>query len=396
MRNAEGAGKAAARAVIGFAMVCLLAGFAVPAAAQMTPADSAAVLLRTAQDFEREGESGIAAALYNHILERYGTTPAAEAARARLLEDADRVDPISRMELPVFGTLYGAWLGLAVPAALDAGSSEAYGAGFLIGAPLGLFSARAAQNARRYSEGQARAITWGGAFGTWQGFGWTTVLDIGEDQVCDQFGCYETGDSDQERITGMVLGGLVGIGTGAILARKPIRSGVSSAAQGGSIWGSVYGAMIAGFFDPESDNGLAATLLAGNAGLLAGAALGRAYDLSRPRVRWINLGALAGGLGGLGIDLLLQPDDDNVAIAIPLTTSVAGLMVAAHATRELRPGPDEGRGDDGFASSLLGYGPGGWRIAAPLPRPTLIPIDDANGRPSWRPGLSFEILRARF
>jgi hypothetical protein len=371
-------------------------GAARPAAAQVTAADSAAVLLRTARDFEREGEGGVAAALYNHILERFGSTPAAEAARARLLGDTDRLDPISRLELPVFGTLYGAWLGVAVPAALDAESSEAYGAGFLIGAPLGLFSARAAQNARRYSEGQARAISWGGVFGTWQGFGWSEVFDVGEERVCTEFGCYETGDPDQERIAAMVLGGLVGIGTGALLARKPIRSGVSSAAQGGSIWGSVYGAMIAGFFDPETDGGLAATLVAGNVGLLAGAALGRAYDLSRPRVRWIDLGALAGGLGGLGIDLLLQPDDDDIAVMIPLATSVGGLLIAVHATRDLRSGPFEGGGDDGFAASLFDLGADGWRVAAPLPRPTLIPVDDVDGRSSWRPGLSFELFRARF
>ena len=194
----------------------------------------------------------------------------------------------------------------------------------------------------------------------------------------------------------MVVGGLVGLGTGAFLARKPIRSGVSSAAQGGSIWGSIYGAMITGIVDPDSDAALTATLLAGNAGLIAGAALGSAYDLSRPRVRWINLGALAGGLGGLGIDLLVQPDNDDVAILIPLVSSVGGLVIAAHATRELRPDPFDGDDGAGLQTALLRRGPAGWSLSAPVPMPTMLPIDDANGRTSWRPGLSLELFRATF
>ena len=55
---------------------------AAPVAAQLTPADSAAVLLRAAEDFELEGESEIATALYNHITERFPDTPAAIEAAA--------------------------------------------------------------------------------------------------------------------------------------------------------------------------------------------------------------------------------------------------------------------------------------------------------------------------
>ena len=66
------------------------------------------------------------------------------------------------MELQVFGTLYGSWLGIAVPAAFGAEGPEAYGAGLLIGGPGGLVGSRAMQRARPMSEGQARAISWGG------------------------------------------------------------------------------------------------------------------------------------------------------------------------------------------------------------------------------------------
>jgi hypothetical protein len=85
----------------------------------------------------------------------------------------------------VFATLYGLWLGVAVPTALGADDGEAYGAGLLVGGPLGLFSARAVTRSRSLTEGQVRAISWGGIWGTWQGFGVAEVLDIGEDVICD-------------------------------------------------------------------------------------------------------------------------------------------------------------------------------------------------------------------
>jgi hypothetical protein len=394
VRSAGGLGTSRWRLLM--LVVFLLAGAPSVARAQVTAADSAAVLLRTAEEFEREGETEVAAALYTFILEHFGATPAAAEARARLFEPGDRFDPVSRLELPVFGTLFGAWLGVAVPAAFGAESSEAFGAGFLVGAPLGLFSARAAQRARQYSEGQARAISWGGVYGTWQGFGWAEVFDLTTDEICDGSGCYDSGDNEQAIFGSMVLGGLAGVTTGALIARNPVRSGVSSAAQGGSIWGTLYGAAIASFFDPEGDTGLAAALLAGNAGLLAGVGLARKYDLTRPRVRWINLGALAGGLVGLGVDLLVQPDDDNVAIAIPLVASIGGLGIAASATRDLRPNAIEGEGAQDDTGALLGYGPDGWRVAPPLPVPAMLPGEDVNGRTEWRPGITLRLFHATF
>ena len=329
--------------------------------AQVAPSEAASVLLRTAIDFEEQGEWDIARALFVHITERYPGTRAAEEALERLsLNGSSGIDRVSRLELPVFGTLYGLWLGVAVPTALGADDSEAYGAGLLAGVPLGLFSSLAAQRSQQYTEGQARAITWGGTWGTWQGLGWTEFLGIGQQEVCSNFGCYETDENTEEVFTSMIIGGLAGIATGAFIARKPVRSGVASAAQGGSTWGSIYGAMAAEILDSDSggdnDGVLLTSLLAGNAGLLAGEMLGSAYDVSRPRVRLINLGALGGGLVGLGVDLLTDPGD-NAAITIPLVSSVAGLAIATVATRGMdrarRDMPD--RGGDG---ALLGYSDG--------------------------------------
>jgi hypothetical protein len=385
-----------------FALVAVsAASLFVPAhsSAQVAPADAAAVLLRTALEFEARGEWDLAEALFVHITERYPGTVAAEQALERLTRPAaERPDRESRLELPVFGTLYGLWLGVAVPAALGADSNEAYGAGLLAGVPIGLLSALAAQRSQQYSEGQARAITWGGIWGSWQGLGWSEVLGIGQEEVCSEFGCFETDDNSEEVLASMIFGGLAGIATGAVIARNPVRSGVSSAAQGGSTWGSIYGAMLAEMFDSDDggdgDGVLLTSLLLGNAGLLAGELLGSAYDVSRPRVRLMNLGALGGGLVGLGIDLLAEPGD-NAAIAIPLASSVAGLAIATVATRgrEGVRGGAPGGGDD---MALLGYTDGGWRVGAPMPIPTALPIDRDDGRIDWVPGLRLELFRARF
>lgn len=383
---------------VGLLFVALLAIVAPRhAEAQLTPADSAAVLLQAADAFAQEGRWEIAEAIYERITERFGGTPAAETARARLRASAsDRPQRMSRVELQVFGATYGAWLGVAVPLALGSNEPEAYGAGLLVGAPLGILASRAYMNRHPVSEGQARAISWGGIWGTWQGFGWAEVLDIGEGQFCDDFGCYDTDDNGEELVAAMVIGGLAGITTGGLLARNPIRSGVASGAQGGSTWGTIYGLMITGIVDEDvNDDGLLlATLLAGNGGLVAGAALAHSYDLSRGDIRMINLGALVGGLAGLGLDLLIQPDDTEVALGIPLVTSLVGLGIAA--SRTSGDGASEAGEVPDMDLALLDYRDGTLTVNTPLPQPTLLPMERPNARTEWKPGLTVELFRARF
>lgn len=365
--------------------------------AQLTPADSAAVLLQAADAFAQEGRWEIAEAIYERITERFGGTPAAAQARARLsAPTADRPQRQSRVELQVFGATYGAWLGVAVPLALGSDDPEAYGVGLLVGAPLGILASRAYMNANPVSEGQARAISWGGLWGTWQGFGWAEVLDIGEGEFCDEFGCYSSGDSGEEIVASMVIGGLAGITTGALLARNPIRSGVASGAQGGSIWGTIYGTMLTGMVDNESggDGLLTVALLSGNLGLLVGAGLASEYDLSRSDVRIINLGALVGGLAGLGLDLLIQPDHESAAIGLPLATSVIGLGIGAANTGGSGDREEEQQSD--LDAALFDYRGGSLSMRAPLPRPTLLPMERPGAPTVWKPGLTVELFRARF
>ena len=231
-----------------------------------------------------------------------------------------------------------------------------------------------------------------------QGGGWSDLLGLGKDEVCDPvFGCYDydTGDSNEELFASMILGGLAGIVTGALIARNPVRSGVSSGVQGGAIWGTIYGAMGAALVDPDGDADatLATALIAGNVGLFVGGALAKKYDLSRSRIRMINLGALVGGMGGLGLDLMIQPSD-RTAIAIPLLTSLIGLGIAANATRGSDRGIERSQGDLGTA--LFAYRNGALQINTPMTMPTLLPSEDASGRRKWRPGISLELFSAKF
>jgi hypothetical protein len=224
-----------------------------PASAQVTAADSAAVLLDAARDFEAEGRREIAEALYRLILERYGESAAASEARTALvaLPAAGQTQGSGSVELRVWMTLYGAWLGAAVPAAFGADSPEPYGVGLLLGGPVGFLGGRALAGRFDLTEGQARAITLGGTWGTWQGFGWREVLDIGVAQDCSFGFCFDLESGTEEAFGAMILGGLTGIGVGALLSNRDIAPGTASVVNFASLWGSWFGVAGGALFDLE-------------------------------------------------------------------------------------------------------------------------------------------------
>lgn len=367
---------------------------------QVSRADSAAVLLSAARAFQVEGREEVAEALLHFIGERFGRTPAGVEARDVLARLAVGVsNSASRVELQVWSTLYGLWLGLAVPGALGADGSEAYGAGLLVGVPGGFLAGRALARSRPFSEGQVRAITFGGTWGTWQGIALTEVLDLGEGEVCGDFGCFPKDDNGQELLAGGVLGGLAGIAAGAVLARQPISGALATTVNLGAVWGSWFGLAGGVLADLEGDALLGATLAGGDAGLLA-AALGRGWGLSRNRARLVSIAGVIGGLLGAGVDLLAQPEDDKALVAIPLAGSLIGLGVGAAVTREQRPGPgDERRAGEGRTApaggSLLRISGGSVNLGMPAPRLVLLPADRP-GEMAWRPGAAMTLIRAEF
>lgn len=369
-----------------------------PARSQLSAADSAAVLLETARSFEADGRWDVAEALYRRILERYAATDAAIDARERLTAPPPEVVyGDGRAELQVWMTLYGSWLGVAVPGALGADSPEPYGVGLLLGGPAGLLTGRAIARATGLTEGQARAITLGGTWGTWQGFGWREVFDLGVSQICeeDPFGggdfCYDTEDSSEEAFAAMIVGGLTGIAAGAFLSKRDIAPGTGTVVNFASLWGTWFGVAGGILFGLQDDDLLAATLLTGNAALATTAILAPAWNVSRSRARLVSIAGVLGGLGGAGIDLIIQPDNEKAAIGIPLATSVLGLGIGIAATRgqarpaggSLRPGPD---------GALLRLRDGRLGLGMPVPLPSS--LRDASGRP--RAVLGVQLFRATF
>lgn len=349
-------------------------------ASGQTRADSAAVLLEAARRFESQRQAEVAAALYEMILARYGDTQAADMVRAaRSSGELTALDRRGRTELYVWSTTYGATLGVLIPIALDADDPEAFGAGLLLGAPAGFLAARAYLRDRAITEGQARAITWGGTWGMAQGFGWVKAFDLGVRSATGSCipsdppePCYDTfvEDDTRETITGMIVGGLAGVATGALLARKPITEGTATTVSLASLWGAGYGASLGYLAGIEDDALIATTLLAGNAALV-GTALGqRSWDLSRSRARLISVAGLAGVLAGGGIDLLLQPESEKTAVFIPVVTGTAGLIFGIMRTAHMDPDQSSDRpDDDGDLGALIQMRNGRLGLGTPRLRP---------------------------
>lgn len=373
---------------------------------QIARTDSAAVLLRAGADFEARGRSDVAEALYRFVIERFPDSPAAERARERLqVAREEGTAGEGSVELEVWSTLYGLWLGVAIPGAFGADSPEPYGAGLLVGGPAGFLAGRAISRSRELTEGQARAITLGGTWGSWQGFGWVKVLDIGTGLVCpDPIGggglsCYDSGDDTEEVFAGMIVGGLTGMATGALISRRTISPGTATSANFGALWGTWFGFAAAYMADAEDDGLLAASLIGGDAGLFSAALLAPRWDVSRSRARLVSLYGVVGGLAGLGLDLLFQPDGDKVVVGVPLAGSVVGLGVGVYHTRDYdrsRIGLPSGSGGEGaFSDALVRVEGGGWSVGAPLPYPVTVERIGPEG-PRRTAALGVTLLRARF
>jgi hypothetical protein len=362
-------------------VVCVFAMLALPVIARaQTAADSAGVLLGVADQLESEGEVQLARAILDLITRRYANTPAAEIATRRLeVQRASRVEQSGRTELLVFGTAYGLFLGAAIPAALESNDPAAYGIGLILGGPTGFLASRMYAGSRSLTEGQARAITFGGTWGMWQGFGWSQVLDLGENEYCDEFGgCYSSDQEAQAIFTSMIVGSLTGIGVGTALSQKNITDGTATTVSFGSLWGSWYGGGIAAMLDIQDDDLLRAILVGGNLGIV-GAALGAPkWNFSPQRARLISISGVAGLLGGLGLLMIIQPDG-NDAIAVPLATSTLGLGLGAHWTRNMEP-------------DRLGFLRG---LEAPSVQPRIIERV-RNGRLERVPAIGVTLIQARF
>jgi hypothetical protein len=117
------------------------------------------------------------------------------------------------------------------------------------------------------------------------------------------------------------------------------------------------------------------------------------WNVSRSRARLVSILGVLGGLGGAGLDLIVQPDDEKVAIAIPLAGSIAGLLIGIASTRD--SGPVANSLEAAADGALLRLEDGRISFGMPNPVPTWVTFDGPRG-PELRPALGLEIFRARF
>ena len=365
--------------------------------AQVTRLDSAAVLLDAARRLEARGDGETARRLLVFIVQTYdGTQAAAEAAvwlgTMRHATDAGS----GRAGLTVWNTLFGAWLGVAIPAAFGSESEEAFGAGLLIGAPLGFFGTKAFTTKYPVSSGQAITAAFGSMWGTWQAVGWRSVLDIGSETVCDAYSgyCWER-TPDEAPFTASVLGGLAGIAAGGVVAaaRNPT-AGDATLVMWSSFWGTWYGLAGGVLADAEDDGLLTWGLMGGNVGLIASAFATRGWTGNAGRVWMITAAGFAGGLAGVGIDLLGSVEDEKTGILIPALTSAAGLAIGTAITRSGSNGFDER--DLESTRALVNLNGGDWSLGMPLPLPTLLSRHTRGGRTRAALGVQIPLLAGRF
>jgi hypothetical protein len=373
------------------AITCAVVAAAAPPRvhAQVTPADSAAVIVGVATRLEAEGRIDLARQMLQLVRDRYANTPAAAEA-IRLLDQMQRMrkDESGRTELLVFGTTYGAALGIALPVAANSESAEAFGLGLLLGAPAGFLASRAYARSRSLSEGQASAIISGALWGAWQAFGWREVSGIGDGEECFQIDpslpveCFPTDPDADVMAQTMIAGSVVGLGVGAMLSKKNISQGTAATVNFGALWGTWFGTALAILFSQDdSEHGvLTAALLGGNGGLLTGAINNRNWQLSESRARLISIAGVAGLLAGFGVLLIAQPSDlDNTAVILPLGGSIVGLALGATWTRNM---PREAMLDSGAS-----------RLSFELP--TVRPVILEKGRDRI-PAIGINLIQARF
>jgi hypothetical protein len=360
--------------------------------AQQTTADSAQVLLDAARVLEREGRTRLARDLFRLITEHYPGTPAATAAAsaAQALPEPE-VTSFGRTGFYLYHTLYGAFLGLAVPAAFGADGPEPYGAGLLVGAPLGFFGSRAYAKGQIVTDGQAGVISFGSFWGTWQGLGWRAVFEIGDEEVCDEFGCYHN-ESDTAPWVAAIAGGLTGLATGVAFAQAPIHRGTSTMIFNSALWGSWYGLALGILTDMEDDDLLAATLIGGDVGVLAAIPAANIWKPTPSQVRLASVVGLAGGFAGGGLALLFNVDDDKTAVALAAGGTTIGLIGGAMLAKG--QGSDDGGGGADLDLALFNLGDG-VRLGFPIPIPSAVRTGRATGRQSV-PGVRLTLLGGSF
>lgn len=226
-------------------------------------------------------------------------------------------------DLRLFGGYYGLWLGFALPLSLGADSPEPYGAGLITGGPTGYFLASKYTETHAISEGNATMISLGGNFGAWQGMGWAGAVH-----------------ADGQNVVGTgVACGLLGIGAAAMMtSRHDFGEGHAALTESAMSWGAWFGLVEAGISNSDFEDDVLYKTLIGSAGLtLATGIFAKDIVMTEKQVRFVNLGGILGSVMGMGLTMIIQPDDGSVAWGIIGGCGAAGLVMGLNS--ELKTGP---------------------------------------------------------
>lgn len=372
------------RAVLLVALALVAWTFPRPVSAQVSRSDSAAVLLNAAQRLEADGQRVAASAVLTFIVRNYGDTPSgAEARRELESRPAEAEEGSGRVELVAWSTLYGAWLGIVVPAALSVNQAEVYGLGLLAGGPLGYAAAQSYANSHHVTLGEARAMTFGFRWGTMQAIGWLGEL---------------TDNASAETVfTTMGLGGLGGMALGGAIARRNhLTAGQVAYSAQGYYWGTYYALTLVAIANIDGHTGRW-ILAGGDIGMLAGAAMAP-EGITAGRAWLTSAMGIAGMAAGWGVDLIIQPDNTKLLLGIPMVTSAVGLILGTRSAREMaQRGPDNGGGAGAaLPTALLDASGSRLHLGLPVPTPTLVPVGEQGPRRLYRPALTVPLLHATF
>ena len=168
--------------------------------------------------------------------------------------------------------------------------------------------------------------------------------------------------STEAVVASMIVGSVLGIGGGMLAARREISRGTAKSANLGSLWGLWFGGAGSILFDLGEDPAWATTMLTGNAGLIGGALAGSRWPPSRSPARLISVGGLIGGVAGGGILLIAEPDDEEMAIAVP---QVPERLRYSQYNLEVKRGGRHVQLRQSFATTLRRLGAHQFREASP-------------------------------
>jgi hypothetical protein len=269
-----------------------------------------------------------------------------------------------RGRLVLWSSLYGIWYGVATDILFDISGDRAVILPPLLGMAAGLGISLAATRDMHLTVGEAWTIITGLDYGTFNGALWAGGFDL----------------SDKGVVGAALATSIAATSVGLLVANTYSPSaGDVELVRSSLLWGTIGGflATVALAPDVSSGSALKATAAAMDVGLIVGVALANSVELSRNRVLIIDAGALTGGLTGLGIAWLASGSGgDQLLPGAALGGMLAGIAVAAYATRDLDDDHDLRAARPAFPALVARDPDGSWGFGAP----GAVPLFDGRGR----------------